>query len=87
MSEPCPRDDGPVTQQLTSCTLLYDLTQHRIDVLDEHGELRLRLWSLPDTPGGFSLTEPDHSIEVHNPNAVNFHPMHDNYEDHQALYG
>lgn len=74
-----------VTQELLNCKLVYDLTQHSITVYAGDGTISLKIWSLPDTPGGFDLIQGDgHAIEIHNPNAVNFHPMHDSYEDNKA---
>jgi hypothetical protein len=71
-----------VTQELSNCRLLYDLTNHSITVYADDGTIALKIWSLPDTPGGFDLIKGEgHAIEIHNPNGVDFIPMPDNYED------
>jgi hypothetical protein len=74
-------DNGPVLQQIANCLLRYDMTGHRIEIVDSTGRIALKLWSLPDPPGGFDITNPEHMIEVHNPTGVDFVPMPDNYED------
>lgn len=76
-----------VIQKLDNCELIYNLTGHKLDVLGPDGNIKLRLWRIPDTPGGFDIAVPEHAIEVNNPSGVNFHPMHDTYEDNEALFG
>ncbi len=70
-----------VTQELQNCVLLYDLTNHSITVTTDGGDMALKIWSLPDTPGDFSLFTIGHYIEIHNPNGVDFVPVPDVYED------
>ena len=74
-----------VTQELLNCKMVYDLTQHSITVYADDGTIALKIWSLPDTPGGFDLISGEgHAIEIHNPNGVDFIPMPDSYEDNKA---
>jgi hypothetical protein len=74
-----------VMQQLDNCRLVYDLTNHSITVYADDETICLKIWSLPDTPGGFDLIAGEgHAIEIHNPNGVDFIPMPDNYEDNKA---
>ena len=71
-----------VTQELSNCKLVYDLTQHSITVYADDSTIALKIWSLPDTPGGFDLVAGEgHAIEIHNANGVDFLPMPDNYDD------
>lgn len=73
-----------LTQELSNCKLVYDLTEHSLSVFADNGDIALKLWRLPDTPGGFDMVQSDHWIEVNNPNGVNFQPMPDNYDDNVA---
>ena len=66
-----------LTQEFQDCTLVYDLTGHRITVtLGE--SLLLKIWSLPDTPADFDMSTDGHYIEIHNPVGVDFVPVPDN---------
>ena len=70
-------DMANLTQEFNGCTVVYDLTGHRLTVA-QGDKLLLKLWSLPDTPGGFDLNCDGHYIEVHNPVGVDFVPVPDN---------
>ena len=62
-----------VTQELGYCHVVYNLTEHSFTVTDtESGDLVLKVWRLPDNPGGFSLLDPERRIEINNPNGVVF---------------
>jgi hypothetical protein len=73
-----------VEQRIPSCELRYNVTGHQIEVIDSAGRIALKLWSLPDPPGGFDISNPEHSLVVHNPVGVDFVPMPDNSEPENA---
>lgn len=84
-----PREDEPtsILQTFTGCTLVYDLTAHKIVVTAQDGSELLMLQPLPDNPGGFSLYNDGQSIAVHNPGGVDFIGVHDSFEDNKAIFG
>ena len=79
-------NDGPVEQRIPNCELFYNMTGHCIEIIDSTGRIALKLWSLPDPPGGFDITNPEHSIVVHNSTGVDFVPMPDNFEDTEPVF-
>ena len=70
---------GPATnvqQQITNCTLLYDLTEHSMTVFDNsNGLIKVKIWRLRDNPGGFDITLPDYAFEINNPTGTVFIPV------------
>lgn len=74
--------DVPVNtiQKFSGCELLYDLTGHKIEVFKPNGEVALRLWRIPDNPGGFDLALAGYYIEINNPTGVDFVPVEDSSE-------
>lgn len=71
-----------VTQTFVDCTMVYDLTGHSITVTDNmRNTLLLKVWRIPDNPGGFDLATDGHSIDIGNPTGLDFVGVTDNYDD------
>ena len=64
-----------VQQYFDNCRMTYDLTEHSITVVDDFGDLLLKVWRLRDNPGGFSLADDGTSIEINNPTGIVFVPV------------